>query len=447
MKKDIRRFPRAKLRKAGGILETADVVSVFDTEASQADARAFRQLMAHLKEIDEKTSTVIMVQVENESGLLGDSRDASAGAERHFHVSVPRDLVKKLSSGYDSLRPELKHNLRHFDPQNSEGSWPEVFGPSKQTDELFMAYHYALYIERVARAGKEAYSLPLYINAWQNFEGSGSANDDDNFPVVVGGGDKPGDYPSGGAVLSVVDIYQLFAPSIALVSPDIYFNDYAATCAAYRHRHQPLLIPEQRRDEHGARRAWVAFGSHQAIGTSPFAVDTLEPGENAYKRHYGLLASVAKFVLKAQREGSSIGFFFDEMGADGKDPSPLVNAQFGEWRLRIERSFVFGRAGPGAGMVIHRGGDTFLLIGWGFGVTFRHERKGWTGILRFEEKEVVDGGAGLRTLRMLNGDETRSGACALMPNEAPDLGDFPICVTIPARTAVAECEVYALEEE
>ena len=68
------------------------------------------------------------------------------------------------------------------------------------------------------------------------------------------------------------------------------------------------------------------------------------------------------------------------------------------------------------------------------------------GILRFEEKEVRKDGA-LETLRMLNGDETRSGAFCIMPNEEPDYGGFPICVTIPARTMVAEAEVYALEED
>ena len=49
--------------------------------------------------------------------------------------------------------------------------------------------------------------------------------------------------------------------------------------------------------------------------------------------------------------------------------------------------------------------------------------------------------------RILNGDETRSGAFCMMPNEEPDYGGFPICVTIPARTMIAEVEVYSLEED
>lgn len=52
----------------------------------------------------------------------------------------------------------------------------------------------------------------------------------------------------------------------------------------------------------------------------------------------------------------------------------------------------------------------------------------------------------LRTLRVLNGDETRSGIFAMMPNEDPDYGGFPICVTVPAHTMIAELEVYSIEK-
>jgi len=427
-------------------VQIADVVSVFHDEARDCDARAFARLMAHLKEIDEEHHTIIMVQVENEAGLLGDSRDGSREAERCFNAPVPRELIEKLSSEYDFLRPELQQSLKSFS-SSSIGSWPEVFGKSQRTDELFMAYYYALYIERVACAGKEAYPLPLYTNVWQNADSIDAGND---VPVVVGGGHTPGEYPSGGGVINVLDIWQMLAPTLELIAPDLYLNDYANCCAKYRHRNQPLFIPEQRRDEYGARRIWTAFGSYQAIGTSPFGIDTLEPEDNAFRRHYALLAKVSKHVLQAQRDQSSIGFFFDELprgeSADAKDPSPPHTARFGPWKLLIERSFVFGHPGAGAGMVIHKGGATFLLVGWGFRVSFTHESAPFTGILRFDEKEADETGE-LRTLRMLNGDETRSGASCVMPNEVIDYGGFPICITIPARTAIAECEVYALEDE
>ena len=393
-----------------------------------------------------------MVQVENEVGILGDSRDASPAANKAFVTSVPQDLVDHLSDHWASLHPSLQENLSRtqLEERPVRGSWAKVFGDSPQTDELFMAYHFALYVDSVAAAGKSAYALPCYVNVWQSY---GAEDRDESCPhIVAGGGNEPGVYPSGGGVVNVLDIWQRFAPHIDFVAPDIYLNDYTRTSEKYRHRNQPLFIPEQRRDEYGARRIWKAFGSYQAIGTAPFGFDTVEVehGCNPFKRHYGLLRQVEQIVLGAHRKpGSSIGFFFDEPAEDGKVEQLPISATFGAWQLSIERSFVFGKQSPGSGMVIHLGEARFVLIGWGFQVSFKSTspKAHFSGILRFLEKEVVDEATGeTRIVRWLNGDETRSGTVAIMPSENPDYGGFPISITIPARTGIAEVECYALEE-
>ncbi|TLS25517.1 hypothetical protein PpBr36_06870 [Pyricularia pennisetigena] len=459
VKTNPKRFPRAKLRKAGGVLETADVVSIFRPEAREADKKAFGKLMSHIKEFDEEHSTVVMMQVENETGLLGDSRDGSVHAEKAFKEPVPADLIDFLKSDWANLRGDLKSSLEFFkqlsEKDTPSGSWEEVFGKSPQTDELFMAYNYARYLSDVASAGKAAYPIPMYCNVWQNYNGD---NADNSWPIVVGGGDEPGVYPSGGGTSNVLDVWQRFATSLDFVAPDVYLNDYESSCAAYKHRGQALFIPEQRRDEYGARRIWVAYGSYGCMGTAPFGIDTLEPATNPFTRHYGLLDSVAPIVLEAQRNpGSSVGFYFDELpdsAADAPIPGEEIVRHWGGYEVTIERCFVFGRPGPGAGMVIHQGGGRFLLIGWGFQVRAKAIARApagpatFTGILSFKEKKVVDAATGrLETLRVLNGDETRSGTFAMMPNEDPDYGGFPICVTIPARTMVAELEFYWIEED
>ncbi|KAF4556054.1 Hypothetical protein D9617_2g060210 [Elsinoe fawcettii] len=457
VKIDGKRFPRAKLRKAGGVLETADVVSLFHENAVAADIKAFTALMRHLKEFDGKENTVIMVQVENETGLLGDSRDGSEAANKVFSKDVPADLLEFLAKDYDALHEDLKTFLpdtttlqeRTKAPKHS---WQDVFGVSSRTDELFMAYHYSLYLDRVASAGKAEYPLPLYTNVWQNYAGDDGAN---AFPTVAGGGGTPGDYPSGGGVSNVIDIWQHFAPHLDFIAPDIYLNDYASSCARYRHRNQPLFIPEQRRDEYGARRIWTAYASYGALGASPFGIDTLQPETSPWTKHFGLLAQVEALILEAQRRpGSSAGFFFDEVSPEGKADKPIL-LEMGGYHVSIERCFVFGEAGPGSGMIIHLPSSEtagavarFLLIGWGFQAVFKSTKQDrFTGILGMKEKRVVDVETGeLETLRTLGGDETRSGLFAMMPNEDPDYGSFPIAVTIPARTAIAEVEVYTLEE-
>lgn len=455
MKKDIKRFPRAKLRKAGGVLETSHTLSIFYPNAVKADAAAFSKLMEHLKEFDGEHSTVLMIQVENETGLLGDYRDGSEAAEKAFNSPVPSDLVDFLSSDYDNLHADMKAlNLAEFKrnetPKN--GTWTEVFGSdTPRVSELFQAYHYAKYLDEVAAAGKKAYDIPLYANVWMNYVGFDSTAH--LVATPVGGGGLPGDYPSGGAVSNVLDVWQKFAPHLDFIAPDVYLNDYEKSCARYRHRNQPLFIPEQRRDDYGARRVWIAFGSYAALGTAPFGIDTLEPETNPFTKHYGLLKSVAPIVLEAQRNpNSSVGFCFDEV-PEGypktPDTSPKIVREWGGFEVTIERCFVFGKPDTASGMVIHKGDGKFLLIGKGFQVRAKalSKKSHYTGILHFEEKIVEDAETGkLRTGRILNGDETRSGKFGMMPNEDPDYGGFPICVTIPARTMIAEIEFYSLEE-
>lgn len=448
-----KRFPRAEIRTSTNEAEAINCLSLFGEEAQRADAVAFKSLMQHVKRIDEEHSTVIMVQVENEVGLLGDSRDRNALAEQQFREPVPSALLEILERDWSRLTETLKSTLSEWRERDfkKDITWAQVPGSRVHIDEVFMAYHYALYLNTVTEAGKEVYPLPMFTNVWQNYS---SADRDKNLNKAVltvldaAGGSLPGHYPSGGANDTVIDIWQTFAPRLDFIAPDVYLNDYEISCQKYRHRGQPLFIPEQRRDEYGARRIWAAYFSYQALGAAPFGIDTLSPEENAFRRHYGLLASVAPIVLKAQtRTNASVGFFFDELNDDGTDPSEVRRVDMAGWNLTIERSFVFGKPSAGSGAVIHLRDNQFLLLGWGFQVTFKSldERAYFNGLLRFEEKEVVNSMTGeLRTLRSLNGDETRSGKCAVMPSESPDYGVFPIAITIPARTGIALVEPYAL---
>jgi hypothetical protein len=351
--------------------------------------------------------------------IIGDSRDASPAANQAFTSPVPSKLTSFLSSDWSNLHPDLQANLTHFKstytPSSTPKTWEETFGPnSQQTDELFMAYHYALYLNHIALAGQKIYPLPLFTNVWLNNNGS---DRDPSFPAAAGGG-QPGHYPSGGPLPSVLDIWQKFAPAFEFIGPDIYLADYEKICMKYRHRNQPLFIPEQRSDEYGARRVWMALGSYQAIGSCPFGIDTVTEEKDAFTKHYKLLSQIRFHILEAQRKsGSSYGFYFDELASDGRDPSPPMTTSFGDWEVVISRSFVFGKPGSGAGMIIRlddrekKGQARFLLAGFGFQCKWRNTRKEsvFTGLLSFTEM-IGDVKSGkLRRGRKLNGDESESG--------------------------------------
>ena len=67
-----KRFPRVKNQNG----ESFVVLSAF-SEAMKADAKAFKTLMQHIRQVDEKYQTVIIAQIENEVGLFYEPRDYS----------------------------------------------------------------------------------------------------------------------------------------------------------------------------------------------------------------------------------------------------------------------------------------------------------------------------------------------------------------------------------
>lgn len=198
VKRDYKRFPRARIRQG----ETVEVLSPLAPANWEADAKAYRALLRHLRLVDGEQQTVIMMQVENEVGILGDSRDRSAIAERAFKQPVPAELPAYLTRNGDRLVPELSRIWQAAGKRTS-GTWEQIFGPA--TDEIFMAWHYARYVDQVAAAGKAEYPLPMFVNAWlSSAEG------------------KPDDWPSGGPLPHVMDIWRAAAPHIDLLAPDIY---------------------------------------------------------------------------------------------------------------------------------------------------------------------------------------------------------------------------------
>jgi hypothetical protein len=267
---------------------------------------------------------------------------------------------------------------------------------------------------------------------------------------VAAGGSKVGEYPSGGPVPHVLDIWLHHTRNIlAFISPDLYLQDYEWTTRQYKYENQPLFIPEQRADVVGARRMWLGYGTYGSLGCSPFGIDGIDVKDSPLTETFGLLGSVGKYILQSQadRPEEMFGFFFDEID-HSKLGREIWTRVIGEFEVVVQRAFVFGKPGPGHGLVMHQGDGKFLLIGAGFQVSFQSTNSSatFTGILKVDEK-IVDMEGSLRTLRTLNGDETKGGACVIMPNKDPDYGGFPIRVTIPARTCIAECTVYSIEEQ
>ena len=157
---DRTRFPRAVIRsREGRYAKMERPLSVFDDAVVQADAKAFSRLMEHLARTDPE-HTVIAVQVENEAGLLGDSRDRSSVAEKAWRGPVPAPLMAHLARNKGKLEPSLEA-LWARGGYRKTGSWAEVFGSDWQAEELFMAWGVGRLVETVGSAGQKRLPLPI----------------------------------------------------------------------------------------------------------------------------------------------------------------------------------------------------------------------------------------------------------------------------------------------
>src|SRR5450432_1566223 len=161
VKSDPQRFPLARDSKDTQL----DILSTYGEQTATADGKALAALMKRIKEIDAEQQTVIAIQVENEVGMRGDSRDRSPPADKAFNEPVPAELLQGLTERGDAVVPELRDRWKAAGGKTS-GTWTEVFGEGMATDEIFMAWSYARYVGKVAAAGKAEYPIPMYANAW-----------------------------------------------------------------------------------------------------------------------------------------------------------------------------------------------------------------------------------------------------------------------------------------
>lgn len=232
VKRDSGRYFRA--RQKGGM--ASETVSPFCGEAMKADAAAFAEFMAFLREYDGQEHTVIMIQVENEVGFLGSERDFGEAAEERYHEQIP-EAVSRL--------------------YQTEGTWEQAFGC--EAPEYFMSWYVAKAMEEITGAGKREYPLPMFTNVWL-----------EQFPF------RPGTYPSGGAIVKVLPIWKEVAKSLDMISPDIYHSDFYGFCDQYALADNPLFIPETGRGPVAASHLLGALGLyHNMIGFSPFGIDDL----------------------------------------------------------------------------------------------------------------------------------------------------------------------------
>ncbi len=383
-----------------------EILTAFSPQNLQADKNAFVHLLNFTREFDGNQHTVILVQVENEMGMLPTARDYHPLANLAFNTAVPQALITYLQANRDKLMPRVLQAWKE-NGFRTTGTWEDIFGKSALTDEIFMAWHYAVYSNAIAEAGKKAYSLPMYVNAALNRPGR-----------------EPGiGYPSAGPLPHLMDIWKAGAPSINFLAPDIYFPDFRHWADLYTSQGDPLFIPEHRFDQTAAFKALFAIGHYQALGFSPFSIESVaKPGDEPLGKIYGLLNQLAPLISSCQGNGRMEGVLLS------KD-HPDTTLTLGRYTFTFRHDYTLGWSPEAkadewpitAAIILQTSEDEYYMAGSGVVVTVKpaDNSLGHAGILSDEEGRFVLGK--WEPTLYLNGDQTHQGRHLRIP-----VGNFKI---------------------
>ena len=395
VKTDQKRFPRATDKNGIG----QEILSPFSDNSLKADIKAFEGLTSFIKKIDSKDQTVIMIQVENEIGMLPEARDHSELANLAFKKPIPAQLSDYLKNNKNNLIPEF-NAVWTKNGSKTVGNWEEVFGRSLATDEIFMAWHYADFINKLTAAGKAKYNLPMYLNAALNYKKEA----------------KPGEYPSAGPLPHIMDIWKAGAPGIDMLSPDFYNPDFKYWNDLYVRGENTLFIPEIRFEQGVGAKAFYAIGHYDSMGFSPFSIENGDEKMNAdIGSAYKLLTQLSPLILKYQGKKTINGVLFDKTNSKQE-------VRLGDYIFSFSHDLNLGWSGKAkdenwpitGGLIIQLAADEFIIAGTGIVATFKPLKdKFRAGIAQIDEG-VFENEKWVPGLR-LNGDQSHQGRHLRIP--------------------------------
>jgi hypothetical protein len=308
-----------------------------------ADRKAYVAMMQHLKAMDEADRTVILMQVENESGLLGSVRDYTRESNALFAGPVPEKLVTAL--------------------KKKPGTWTEVFG--SDADEAFTVYYLSSYIGEVARAGKQVYPLPAYVNCWNG--GHDTADQWDSY-------DRPGEtYPSGGPVSHMLDLWKAAAPDIDILSSDTTkqpSENFRMINLRYTRPDNPYFSPEAGEMATGGRVFFWSLANLNGLGFGVYGVDMgsapgLDPRFADLAADFGLIRATMPAIADLQQKGK-LRAAIEEEKVRGK------NLTFDQYQVLVRFRPRATAPTPSARVLMGElGPDEFLILGFDSAVDFR----------------------------------------------------------------------------
>ncbi len=384
-----KKYPRIKDDKN----KSHEILTPFSENNLMADVNAFQKLMKHIKDFDQKEQTVIMIQVENEIGMLPTARDYCSMANVAFQKEVPADLLKYLQQNKEKLVPEFLEIWKKSGFK-TKGNWEQVFGKGIQTDEIFMAWYFSEFTNKVAKAGKEAYPLPMFVNAALNAPEK-----------------KPGEYPSAGPLPHLMDVWKAAGTAIDFLSPDFYNPNFKQWNDLFTRQGDPLFIPEHRFDATAPFKGLYAIGHYEAIGFSPFSIESVaDAKKEPLGKIYELVKQLTPVIEANKGQGKIDGVLLDK-----ENQSQII--QLGNYEFTFKHDYTLNWSDGAkeavwpmtSAIIIEIAPDEFYISGSGIVVIFKplKNKELNAGILKTDQG-IFENGV-WKTIRHFNGDQTHQG--------------------------------------
>lgn len=369
-----------------------EILTPFSENNLQADLNAFKKLMGHIKELDQKEQTVIMIQVENEIGMLPTARDYNPLANEAFKKEVPKELLQYLQKNKEKLVPEFLEIWKKNGFKTS-GNWEEVFGKGLHTDEIFMAWYFSKFTNQIAKAGKDIYPIPMFVNAALNAPEK-----------------KPGQYPSAGPLPHLMDVWKAAGNSIDFLAPDFYNPSFKQWNDLFTRQGDPLFIPEHRFDETAPFKGLYAIGHYEAIGFSPFSIESVaDAKKEPLGKIYDLVQQLTPTIEANKGQGKIDGVLLDK-----ENNSQII--KLGDYEFTFKHDYTLNWSDGAkadswpmsSAIIIEIAKDEFYIAGSGIVVTFKSLKENLNaGILKTDQGKFED--EKWKTIRHFNGDQTHQG--------------------------------------
>ena len=289
VKRDQTRFPRAQLANGSSV----EILSAFSANTRDADVRAFGAFMEYLKRVDgDEEHRAHGAGGERDRHVADRARARRRGGQAVRRARCPPSSCARSRRVVRSSNPSCASAGRRMAARRrapgrrclATTNGAPKFSPPGTTRASS---------RRSWSAGKKRYDIPLFVNVALNRTGR-----------------KPGEYPSGGPLPHLLDVWKAGAPTLDFLAPDIYFPNFAQLAARFNRADNMLFIPKPttRRTRRVRRTRSISFGELDSLGFSPFSIESLGDAPNALSRAYEVLEQLTPIILENRGRAGLAGF-------------------------------------------------------------------------------------------------------------------------------------------